>query len=147
MVLDAVSGILGTFAVVLVIYWFAQRKRRRAPGRAQAFAGGAEVAVPIWYEDSAGRKLTKMPIRLNGEMTVICQQGQPLRPGKGHPLLLGDFDTFWVQSLRDVEEGRTVPISDEEDICFTTQLPWPQGASVILLLSKSDWSIVRSSPR
>ncbi len=70
-----------------------------------------------------------------------------LRPGKGHPLLLGDFDAFWAQSLRDVEEGRAVTITDEEDFCFAAQLPWPRGASVIVLLAKSDWSILRSGTR
>lgn len=147
MVLDAITGILGTFAFVLVMYWLAQRKRRRAPRRAKAFASGAKVAVPVWYEDSAGRELTKMPIHLNGDMTVICQAGQPLRQGKGHPLLLGDFDTFWAHIFRDVEEGTAVTITDEEDICFLAQLPWPQGATVIVLLAKSDWSILRSGTR
>ena len=147
MILDAIGGLLGTAASVLVIYLFSRRKRRRAPARAEAFAAGAEVAVPIWYEDAGGRELTKMPIHLNGEMTVVCQAGQPLRQGKGHPLLLGDFDAFWAQSLLDVAEGRAATITDEDDICFTAQLPWPRGATVVVLLAKSDWSILRSGLR
>lgn len=78
-----------------------------------------------------------MPIYLNGEMTVMCQAGQPLRKGRGHPLLLGDFDAFWAQILRDVHEGRAVTITDEEDICFAARLPWPQGAAVIVLLVRN----------
>lgn len=63
------------------------------------------MAVPAWYEGSAGRALTKVPIRLNGQMTVA----------------------FWGQSLRDVDEGRAVTITDEDDICFAAQLAWPLG--------------------
>ncbi|MEO5746282.1 MAG: hypothetical protein ABIQ53_17075 [Terracoccus sp.] len=124
--------------------WRSRLRQGAAHRRESRHRAGEEVKVPVLWLDLFGRELTEVPELTSGQFTV-CVRGDELRRHSGQPLILGGFHDFWSNCLRQAGAGTLPTVADDEDIALAAEMPFPKGARAAIVMTRSDWDLVRQA--
>lgn len=114
-----------------------------APRRAATHRSGGLVRVPVLYGGTTEMIAAEVPTLSEVSFRVVVV-GNRLYGTSAFPAELGDFVRFWSTCLAE-DESRTLPsVTDDEDICLQPPIPFPPNTRSVLVMTQSDWDIVRA---
>lgn len=128
----------------LLYRWRQHLRRESAAARDLEHHRGGRVTVTVLYKDPEGDPVPEVPRYCPGSFTVEVE-GALLVSNRSHPPVLGDPTTFWSNLVADAAAGDLTVLRRSGDMCVVARVSVPTGARFAVVMSESDWDLVRAA--